>query len=174
MLPALGTVRQIAYVVEDMQQALDYWLDVMQAGPFYLFEHAEIENPVYRGNPSNLDVSLAVGNSGDVQIELIFCENNAPSVYKEFVNAGRRGVHHLGLMPENYADTYTRYTNLGFEPAFECEIGGTNLVYFDTVDKLGHFTELWNNSDTFISFMELVKNAAIDWDGDNPIRTGAL
>ncbi len=173
-MPALGTVRQIAYVVADMQQALKYWLDVMQAGPFYLFEHANMDNQIYRGGESNADVSLAVGNSGDVQIELIYCENDAPSVYREFLDAKRSGVHHVGLMPENYAQTYARYVELGFEPAFECNIGGTDLVYFDTVQKLGHFTELWDNSEAFKNFLAMVKDAARNWDGDEPVRTGAL
>ncbi|MGI9328821.1 MAG: VOC family protein [Pseudomonadales bacterium] len=173
-MPALGTIRQIAYVVDDMQQALDYWLDVMKAGPFYLFEHAKMDSQVYRGGASNVDVSLAVGNTGDVQIELIYCENDEPSVYREFLDAKRVGVHHVGLMPENYAQTYGRYVALGFEPAFECNIGGTNLVYFDTVQKLGHFTELWDNSEAFKNFLTMVKAAAQNWNGDDPIRTGAL
>jgi hypothetical protein len=157
-----------------MEQALDYWIDVMKAGPFYLFEHAEMENQRYRGAASNADVSLAVGNSGDVQLELIYCENDEPSVYKEFLDAGRSGVHHLGLMPENYAETYAQYTSLGFDAAFECSIGGTNLVYFDTVDALGHFTELWENSKAFLDFMAQVKAAAQGWQGEDPIRMGSL
>ena len=117
MTTALGTVRQVACVVDDMEQALNYWIDVMNAGPFFLFEHAEKENQRYRGGASNVDVSLAAGNSGDVQIELIYCENNEPSVYKEFLDAGRTGVHHLGLMPENCQETYDRYVSLGHEAA---------------------------------------------------------
>ena len=174
VIPALGTVRQVAYVVDDMPRALDYWLSVMKAGPFFLFEHAALERQLYRGAPSEIDVTLAVGNSGDVQIELIYCENDAPSVYKEFLDAGRRGVHHLGLMPDDYSGSCARYAALGFEAAFEGTIGGTDLVYFDTVEALGHFTELWDRSDTFIEFMEHVKRAAVDWDGSNPVRTGAL
>jgi hypothetical protein len=174
MKTALGTVRQVAYVVDDMQKALDYWIDGMKAGPFFLFEHAAMENQLYRGAASNADVSLAVGNSGDVQIELIYCENDAPSVYKEFLDAGRVGVHHLGLMPENYPEEYDRYISLGYEAAFECSIAGTQLVYFDTVNSLGHFTELWDNSEAFKDFMAEVKAAARDWNGDDPVRKGSL
>ena len=174
MTTPLGTVRQVAYVVDDMDRALRYWIDVMKAGPFFLFEHAAMDNQRYRGGDSNADVSLAVGNSGDVQIELIYCEDAAPSVYREFLEAGRTGVHHLGLMPENYRETFARYLSLGYEPAFECSIAGTDLVYFDTVDDLGHFTELWQNSLAFKDFLEAVKAAARSWDGSDPIRVGAL
>ena len=32
MTTPLGTVRQVAYVVDDMDRALRYWIDVMKAG----------------------------------------------------------------------------------------------------------------------------------------------
>ena len=172
--PALGTVSQVAYVVEDMDRALKYWIEVINAGPFFVFEHALLENQRYRGGPSDVEVTLAVGNSGDIQIELIYCENDAPSVYKEFRDAGKSGVHHIGLMPEDYTKTIELYRSLDFEPAFECSIGGTDLVYFDTVKTLGHFTELWDNSETFLEFQRSVREAARTWDGSDPIRHGAL
>ena len=157
-----------------MSRALSYWVDVMKAGPFFVFEHARLENQRYRGGPSDVDVTLAVGNSGDTQIELIFCENDAPSVYREFLDAGRTGVHHLGLMPEDYAKACEQYRSLGFEAAFEGRIGGTDLVYYDTIDTLGHFTELWDNSEVFREFQRSVREAAREWDGEDPIRLGAL
>jgi len=174
MTPALGTIRQVAYVVEDLDEALAYWVDVMKAGPLFLFEHVSMEDQRYRGGASNVDVSLAVGNSGDVQIELIYCENDNPSVYKEFRDAGRVGIHHVGLMPENYDETYDRYRSMGCEAAFECSVGGTRLVYFDTVASLGHFTELWDNSEAFKDFMAQVKSASQGWNGDDPVRNGSL
>ena len=172
--PPLGSVSQVAYVVEDMDRALKYWIDVMNAGPFFLFEHAQLEDQVYRGGPSTVDATLAVGNSGDTQIELIKCENDAPSVYREFLDAGRSGVHHVGMMPVDYAAACARYKQLGFDAAFECSIGGTQLVYFDTVDALGHFTELWDRSESFIEFQRSVKEAAVGWDGEDPIREGGI
>ena len=172
--PPLGSVSQVAYVVEDLNAALNYWIEVIKAGPFFLFEHAAMENQRYRGAPSNIDVTLAVGNSGDTQIELIYCENEAPSVYQEFLQAGKSGVHHLGLMPEDFQTACDNYRALGYEAAFECSIAGTNLVYFDTVATLGHFTELWDRSATFLEFQRSVREAARDWDGKDPIRNAAL
>ena len=39
----LNTVRQIAYVVEDMKKALKYWTEYLKAGPFFTLEHAPME-----------------------------------------------------------------------------------------------------------------------------------
>ena len=77
-------------------------------------------------------------------------------------------------MPEDYAAACEQFLSLGFEAAFECSIGGTQLVYYDTLSALGHFTELWARSESFLEFQRSVKEAALTWDGRDPIRHGAL
>lgn len=174
MTQPLETIRQVAYVVRDLDAALKYWVDVLGVGPFYKFENFVLGDQVYRGQPSNVDLTLALGNSGAVQIELILQNNDEPSVYKEFLDAGRVGVHHFGLMPKDYAAEYAKYRDLGHEAAFEATVGGANLVYFDTVDALGHFTELWDNADVFKDLFDLIENAAKGWDGKDPVRPSPL
>lgn len=174
MSQPLYTVRQLAYVVKDLDAALKYWIDVMKVGPFFMFEHCPLDNQRYRGKPSNVDVTLALGNSGALQIELIYQNNDEPSVYKEFLDAGREGVHHFGMMPTDYAATCAQYRALGHEAAFECDISGAPLTYFDTVDSVGHFIELWDNNDIYKDLFMLVEDAARDWDGTNAVRPGPL
>ncbi|MGD9600787.1 MAG: VOC family protein [Gammaproteobacteria bacterium] len=174
MSQPLHTVRQLAYVVRDLDAALKYWVDVLKVGPFFVFEHCPLLDQKYLGKPSNVDVTLALGNSGALQIELIYQHNDEPSVYKEFLDAGRVGVHHFGLMPEDYAATCAEYGRRGHVAAFECTVGGAPLTYFDTVSTIGHYTELWDNSSVFKDLFLMVENAAMGWDGKNPVRKGPL
>lgn len=174
MTQPLYTVRQLAYVVRDLDAALKYWTEVLKVGPFFKFEHCPLENQRYRGGESNADVTLALGNSGDLQIELIYCETEAPSVYKEFLDAGREGVHHFGMMPVDYAAACAQYKALGHEAAFECTVGGAPLTYFDTVETVGHFIELWDNNQVYKDLFMLVEDAAKGWDGSDPVRPGPL
>ncbi len=64
MTQPLYTVRQVAYVVRDMEKALKYWTEYLKVGPFFVLEHAPLENQKYRGGASNADISIALGNSG--------------------------------------------------------------------------------------------------------------
>ena len=109
-----------------------------------------------------------------MQIELILQHNDAPSVYKDFLDAGRIGVHHIALMPEDYAATCERYVSLGYKPAFELSLGGAEVVYFDALDAVGHYIELWDNNETFKELFLMVEEAAKGWDGTDPIRSMAL
>ncbi len=170
MTQPLYTERQLAYVVRDLDAALRYWTETLRVGPFFLIEHAALENQRYRGEPANTDVGIAIGNSGDLQIELIVQHDDGPSVYKEFLDAGRVGVHHFGMMPVDYAATCAEYRALGHEAAFECSVGGAPLVYFDTVATVGHFIELWDNHPVFKDLFLRVEEAAKGWDGSDPVR----
>ena len=170
MTQPLGTVRQLAYVVTDIEASLNYWTKILKAGPFFLLEHCPLENQQYYGAEGDADVTIALGNSGSLQIELIYQHNHAPSVYRDFLQAGRIGVHHTGLMPEDYPATIADYRALGHKEAFTCTVGVAPLVYFDTLDALGHYVELWDNHAVFKDMFLMIEDAARDWDGSDPVR----
>lgn len=170
MTPPMTNLRQVAYVVKDLDEALDYWTRVMKAGPFYKLEHAPLTNKLYRGAATDVDIDLAIGYSGELQIELIQQNNDVPSVYKEFLDAGRSGIHHIGIMPEDYAAALAYHADLGHAPAFEADFGGAKLTYIDTLDSLGHFIEFWDNHDNFKGLFEMIKAETDAWDGKDPIR----
>lgn len=170
MTQPLYSVRQLAYVVRDLDAALDYWTGMLKVGPFFRMDHAPLANQRFYGQPSNVDISIGLGNSGDLQIELIQQHCATPSVYKEFLDAGRVGVHHFGLMPVDYAATCAEYLAKGHRAAFQCTLDDAELTYFDTVASVGHYIELWDNNDVFKQLFLMVEDAAKGWDGRNPVR----
>ena len=44
----------------------------------------------------------------------------------------------------------------------------------DTVASIGHYTELWDNSQVFKDLFLMVENAAQGWDGRDPVRSMKL
>ncbi len=170
MTQPLNTIRQLAYVVNDMDMALNYWINTLGAGPFFTMEHVKLDEQKYYGEPTDADISIALGNSGDLQIELIVQHNDAKSVYKDFLDAGRVGVHHIALMPTDYSAAYQQYISSGHKPAFELSLGGAPVVYFDALNSVGHYIELWDNNAVFKDMFLLVEDAAKDWDGSHPVR----
>ena len=166
----LHTIRQLGYVVSDLDEALKYWVDVVGAGPFFIIEHCAIRDQIYRGQPAAVDVDIALGNSGDVQIELICQHNDVASIYNETSPAGHVGLHHFGIMPANFELAKAKFRERGCEEAFSCTVSRAELAYFDTRKHVGHFTELWENSNVFNDVGFLVEDAAKNWDASNPIR----
>ncbi len=67
-----------------------------------MLEHIALDNQRYCGKPMDVGLTIALGHTGAVQIELMLQHHSAPSVYEQFLEAGRVGPHHFGLMPPDY------------------------------------------------------------------------
>jgi hypothetical protein len=66
-----GAVAQNGYVVRDIRAAMDHWINVMGVGPWFYIDRVKTDYFRYRGKDSGLEMSVALANSGDLQIELI-------------------------------------------------------------------------------------------------------
>ncbi|WP_235738602.1 VOC family protein [Nocardioides alcanivorans] len=85
-------VRQVGYLVEDIEAACaDHELTGVRK-----WMRSEVEpGGRYRGGPSSGSIKVAIGYSGDLQIELIEAVGPGASVWHEFRDAKRFGVHHV-------------------------------------------------------------------------------
>ena len=91
-----GSIRQIAFVVRSLDRTLRYWTETLGVGPFFVFRNMSPEDFRYRGEPSPAPrLSVALGNSGDLQVELIEQHDDRPSAYRDFLAAGREGFQHV-------------------------------------------------------------------------------
>lgn len=168
-----GNVCQNGYVVRDIETALKHWTEVLGVGPFYYIDSVPVDHFTYRGKPSDLEMSIALGNFGDLQIELIQQRNDAPSMYREFLEAGHEGLQHMSCWTKTYQQDYDRLTAQGYKVAQEGQIGGEQgrFVYFDTQTHGGTVMELSDISGAKGDFFEHIRKAAKDWDGRNPVRS---
>ena len=82
-----GPIRQMAYVVRDIEPAMRHWIGVMGIGPFFYLENHTAPNSTYRGQPSSLKLNLAFAQCGAMQIELLQPLNDAPSLLTDFIKA---------------------------------------------------------------------------------------
>jgi hypothetical protein len=167
-----GAVAQNGYVVRDIDAAMDHWINVIGVGPWYYIDRVKTDYFRHRGEDSGVEMSIAVANSGDLQIELIQQRNDAPSLYKEFLDAGREGLQHLAYWTRDYQALYDRALSLGYKVGHEGQIGGAQgrFAYFDTQAHPGTVVEISDISGMKGQFFARVRQAAVDWDGSRPIR----
>ncbi|MEP0707595.1 MAG: VOC family protein [Parvibaculum sp.] len=167
-----GKVCQNGYVVRDIEAALKHWTEVMGVGPFYYIDRVQCDWFTYKGEPSPVEMSIALGNTGDLQIELIQQRNDAPSMYMDFLNAGREGLQHMSYWTTDYQAAYDRAIAAGYKVGHEGQIGGAQgrFVYFDTETHPGTVIEMSDISGAKGQFFEHIRKSAIGWDGSNPVR----
>ncbi len=160
-----GPVMQNGYLVDDLERALDHWVGVMGVGPFFVIPDVQMVNPVYRGNPCEVEMSIALANSGDLQIELILQKNDAPSVYREWLDVGRLGLHHVGFFVD---DIDASLAALPRPPARVQH--GRNFCYLDTVYHPGSMIELIQPDAGMRGLFDMIRAASAGWQGEDPIR----
>jgi hypothetical protein len=166
-----GEIRQAGYVVDDIEVAMDHWSRVLGVGPFFYNERVPIENYTYRGERFEPHNSVALANSGGLQIELIQTRNDVPSMYRDFKQAGRRGLQHFAYWTEDYDSDLERLLAQGFKPVMGGEVGARGrFVYFDTETHPGTVIELSEVLGPKGKMFRLIREASEGWDGSDPVR----
>ena len=163
---------QLCWVVPDLEAAIDRWVRATGAGPFFVFEELHFDDGVYRGQPSDVQpCRAAIGQHGDMQIELVEPTTEGPGLWTDIVPRGQLGFHHTGLYCSDYDAERAAALAAGGEMAFEGLMMGAKTCYIDTVKTLGFLTELITVNPVADMVFGEFRKAAENWDGSNPIRT---
>jgi hypothetical protein len=167
--PVNGIV-QTAFVVEDIQRAMQQWIGDLNVGPWFLAERFTGQNPVYRGAPTESAVALAMAFCGHMQIELLQPLDGLPSVYKETIEARGYGFHHHGLATTDFAGTEARLKAKGYEEAFRASVGSGDVIYFDTKGATPGFLEIFEANAGMEDTFTRMYLASVGWHGEDPVR----
>jgi hypothetical protein len=166
-----GEIRQLGYVVPDNEAAMDYWARVLGVGPWYYAERVPVVNFRYRGELSSPVTSVALANSGPLQVELIQQRNDAPTMYRDFVASRGTGLQHVAYWTQSFDDDMTRLDAAGFKVGMSGEVGERGrFVYFDTEYHPGTVIELSEVAGPKGKMFQLIRKASESWDGRDPVR----
>jgi len=159
---------QMAYVVEDIHDAMRRWADELHAGPWHLLPAFAGVEPSYRGGPTEAQVALAMGFAGHMCIELIQPLDDHPSVWRD----GGLGFHHFGVGSVDYDTDLRRHVDAGHGIVFEAKVPtGGRVAYVDTTAELPGYVELIELDDATDATFSRFYAASLGWDGADPIRS---
>ncbi|WJR33061.1 VOC family protein [Mycobacteroides immunogenum] len=164
---------QIAWVVDDLDKAVQQWQQTARIGPFFMGAHvgAMIGGAVHRGHAVDVDISCAIAQAGPVQIELIKQHGSGPSPYRDVFREGENGLHHICSFVDDVEAECRNYQDHGFEVVMTASVGGlTPVAYIDTRPMLGCMTELMGRGGPVEAMYGAVAKAAAEWDGTDPVR----
>jgi catechol 2,3-dioxygenase-like lactoylglutathione lyase family enzyme len=172
-----GEMRQIAFVVRDLDRALRYWTETLGVGPFFLLRDLVPDGYRYRGKPAPAPrITLALGYSGEFQVELIQQHDDHPSAYRDYLQSGREGFQHVSswMTRAEYDPAVERIVRSGVQLAHEGAIPGSGIrfIYFATESAPGGLVyEISEAKEPPIyETMMMIRDTARKWDGSNPVR----
>jgi len=168
--PVEGII-QMAYVVPDLRKAMMEWTERLKLGPWFLFSPFRPLTQRYRGEPTELSISIGMAYSGHMQFELIEQHNDVPSVYMEAVKKRGYGFHHWGVSAPDFDKALAAQQARGYELAFYAEPDrAIRVAYIDTTADLPGFIELIETGPAVEGLFTMMYRAAVGRDGKEPIR----
>lgn len=169
----LGPRMQVGLVVHDLEVATAFWSQHLGVGPWIAVTSSRADRRfVHRGEETSVEMELAFTYAGETQLEIIAQTNAAPSPYKEFLDQGREGVHHLGFWPEDLEGSCRALQAAGFEELFAAYLpdGTRNVTYYSSPAFIGVVIELAPMTPFRQQYMTAIEKLARTWDGSRPLR----
>ncbi|NUU00599.1 VOC family protein [Herbaspirillum robiniae] len=167
----LGEIKQLGYVVADIEAAMKYWTEVLGVGPFYYMERVPLQNYRYKGQPYEIHNSVALANSGGVQVELIQARSDTPSMYRDFMKNGQTGLQHVAYWTEDFDRDLELLQARGWKVGMSGEVGERGrFVYFETEYHPGTVIELSEVAGPKGRVFRIIRESSEGWDGSDPVR----
>lgn len=161
----LGGPVQIAYAVNDVVAAAQRYA-AKGIGPFFVREHIPVSAARVRDEPiAFYDHSSAYGQWGSLMVELI-CEHHS----SDSRVGPAQGLHHMAFFVDEFEHGRGELIKGGWAELLYAKAGGTPFSWHDADADLGHLVEIYERNERLVRFYDMVRSAAADWDGSNPVR----
>lgn len=168
-LPPIG---HVGYVVDDIEQAVDWAVSTFGAGPFFLVEHLPFDTCTFNGEPAHYDHSSAFGQWGDIKLELTVVHAADPPELGRLVGGGAPRFGHVGMLVDDLEAESSALETAGL-PVFHAGASGpVSARWHDGRTRLGHHVELLRRGPEIEGFYELIRSSSLGWDGSEPLRAG--
>jgi len=177
-----GEIRQIAFVVQDIDAAMHYWSQTLGIGPFFIKREIKLLDYRYysEAQPSPT-ISIALANSGGLQVELIQQHDETASIYRDFLQSGRSGLQHVSswVTRAGFDERRAALLKQGVTLAQEGTIAssGVRLAYFATEQAGGGAGLIFEMADLLepAQYQRVmgIADAAAQWDGVIAVHEGA-
>lgn len=165
-----GAIVQIAYIVEDVRTAARDFAARTGAGPFFVRRNPVTSALGTDGATGSFDHSSAYGQWGHLQVELVEVHSAEPPDFAETVLAGNQ-IHHVAIMVSSFDDQQREFADGGWPALLTATTpNGNNFAFHDARAQLGHLVEIYEPRPTILALYRKVADAAVDWDGRDPVR----
>lgn len=166
---APGKIFQCAYVVPDLDNALDAFSRNLNIGGWLALGGRKPWPVNYLGNNVGLNISVALGFSGDTMYELIQQHDNAPSVYTGKSGVVEYGFHHWAVATDDVETAVRGYESRGYPKLMSIEGRQGLALYYDARPELPGMIELIKITPEFQAFASMIHDLRQDVGADGPV-----
>ena len=166
---SFGPIRQIAWVVSDLEASVANWLRVSRVGPWTCFRNVAMTG-VLRGEPAKVRMHVALGYQGDMEIELIQDLGPGPSPYRSAAGVPLVGMHHVAWFSEDVGADVARGRERGMQVCFEAANEVTRVAYLEDPLERGLLLEFIEMNAMMREGFSARLAAARSWQGAQAVQ----
>jgi hypothetical protein len=160
---------QVAFVVDNLEEAALHWVRTVGAGPFFLQRDlpiSDVRGP--DGEPAVFEEGIALGQWGSVMVELVEVRQVAPAIAHEAMT--KRGFNHIAYFASDPEAEAVRLAETGAPVILSLNFGGVPVHFHDARRTAGFVIEHYPYADAIEQTYGFVAEAAEGWDGTDPLR----
>jgi hypothetical protein len=164
-----GPIRQIAWVVRNLEESVDNWMRVSGLGPWTIFRNVAMAGTL-DGQAAKVRMHVALGYQGDMEIELIEDLGAGASPYRDAAGAPLVGMHHVGWFSDDVLADVARGTARGMQVKFEAANEVTRVAYLADPREPKLLFEFIEMNEAMRAGFAGRLEASRTWQGENPIQ----
>jgi catechol 2,3-dioxygenase-like lactoylglutathione lyase family enzyme len=166
---SFGPIRQIAWVVRDLEASVENWRRVSGIAPWTCFRNVAMTG-VLRGEPAKVRMHVALGYQGDMEIELIEDLGHGASPYRSAAGVPLVGMHHVAWFSDDVAAEVARGRERGMQVCFEAANEVTRVAYLEDPLERGLLLEFIEMNAIMREGLSARLAAARSWQGGEAVQ----
>jgi len=164
-----GPIRQIAWVVANLEESVANWLRVSGIGPWTCFRNVALSGRL-RGEPVRVRMHVALGYQDGMEIELIEALGDGPSPYRTAAGVPLLGMHHVAWFTADVAADVARGSARGMRVCFEAANEVTRVAYLEDPREPRLLLEFIEMNAAMRAGFDARLAAARAWQGTDPVQ----
>lgn len=169
-MPGDLRVVQVAYATTDVRAAARRWHELYGAGPFFVRENVPTKRVLVDGEEAVFEHSCALGQWGNVMVELVHHHELAPQVLEHDMRRGGTGIHHVACFVDDLDAARDRMVSAGARVVMDAQTPEVRFLFLDPGPEFGHLIELYEETPYMSRLYAQVRDASVGWDGSDVIR----
>lgn len=165
---SFGPIRQIGYVVDNVDAAMALWTTQAGIGPWTCFRNVTLDGH-HLGKPTRIRMNVGLGYQGAMQIELIeVVDDGGVSPYRGADGRMLAGQHHVAWLSRDLVRDIARAEANGLAVRFRGANATTQVAYLESPASPGTRFELIEVDAQTTAMFERGIAASRAWDGSGP------
>ena len=160
---------QVAFHVNNLERAALHWACNFGAGPFFVYEEIPLNNAKGPdGSPGVFELGAAFGQWGSIMVELVKIHRVEPDAVASVMMSP--GFHHIAYFASDTDAEVAKLERNGARVLVSAGFGEVRVHFHDGRATSGFVIEHYPCVDAIEELYRKVAEAALGWDGSNPVR----